>query len=42
MQDPAILIPILLVVFIMTGCILAGLDRFDGEEDNSYPDQHRI
>lgn len=42
MQDPAIVIPVLLVVLIMVGCILAGLDRFDGEDDNSYPDQRRI
>ena len=42
MQDPVILIPVLLVVLIMTGCILAGLDHFDGEEDNSYPDHNGI
>ncbi|MGB9672650.1 MAG: hypothetical protein ACPL3P_00775 [Anaerolineales bacterium] len=42
MQDPAILIPVLLVVLIMAGCILAGLDHFDNEEDNSSPNQHRI
>jgi len=42
MLDLAIVIPVLLVVLIMVGCILAGLDRFDGEDDNSYLDQHRV
>lgn len=41
MQDPALVIPVILVMLIMGGCILAGLERPDGEDDSSFQEQRQ-
>lgn len=39
MSDPALIIPILLVMLIMGGCVLAGFNRPESDDESSYQDQ---